>query len=247
MHKYITMALALMCGVTAYTALAANSYVSVFDLDLEFGSYLDAGRPPKTLAEWRRRAQSGDTAAQVYLGMAYQYGAGVPTDSAEAERLYRAAALNGYAFGQVLLGGILSNGVRPHDFQEAFRWFLLAAEQGDAAGQEAIGDAYRYGRGVPKNSSEAVRWYRMAAKQGLASAQWKVGGAYRLGAGVKRDYGLAYMWFTLASSHSHSIDPVIFNFAPADRAEVAQLMTPAEKAHAQQLSKACLASMYRRC
>jgi|GEM_PF-5763341 len=46
-----------------------------------------------------------------------------------------------------------------------------AGELGNAAAQTSLGDAYYFGRGVPKDPTEAVRWYRKAAEQGDAYAQ----------------------------------------------------------------------------
>jgi TPR repeat protein len=37
-----------------------------------------------------------------------------------------------------------------------------AAEKGDPQAQYELGDAYFYGRGVPKNYTEAERWYKKA-------------------------------------------------------------------------------------
>ena len=57
------------------------------------------------------------------------------------------------------------------------------AEQGHAAAQFALGDAYALGHGVLRDEAEAVTWWRRAAAQGHAVAQVALGGAYgqRLG------------------------------------------------------------------
>lgn len=39
-----------------------------------------------------------------------------------------------------------------------------AAERGDAAAQNELGDAYFYGRGVPRNYTEANKWYSKATE-----------------------------------------------------------------------------------
>ena len=41
----------------------------------------------------------------------------------------------------------------------------LAADQGHALAQYAVGWLYERGRGVPEDDAEAVRWYRLAADQ----------------------------------------------------------------------------------
>ena len=49
------------------------------------------------------------------------------------------------------------------------------AEQGDAKAQYLLGDMYRDGKGVTKDSAEAVKWYRKSADQGNVEAQVRVG------------------------------------------------------------------------
>ena len=39
----------------------------------------------------------------------------------------------------------------PQDYKEAVRWWLMAAEEGDARAQYSLGICYKNGRGVEKN------------------------------------------------------------------------------------------------
>ena len=75
----------------------------------------------------------------------------------------------------------------------------LAAEQGDARAQFALGLMYRDGEGVLKDDAEAVRWYRLAAEQGLAGAQYNLGFMYANGLGVPEDDAEAVRWWGLAA------------------------------------------------
>jgi TPR repeat protein len=81
------------------------------------------------------------------------------------------------------------------DEVQAVDWFRRAAEQGDAAAQTNLGQAYREGRGVSKDQAEAVAWFRRAAEQGSGWAQYFLGNAYRTGEGVGRDDAQAVMWW----------------------------------------------------
>ncbi len=49
----------------------------------------------------------------------------------------------------------------PQNEGEAAKWFRLAAEQGNATAQVALGLMYHEGRGVPQNDKETVKWYRL--------------------------------------------------------------------------------------
>jgi TPR repeat protein len=59
----------------------------------------------------------------------------------------------------------------PQDYEEAAKWFRLAADQGDADAQCYLGDMYAKGCGVPQDGEVAARWYRLAADQRHAEAR----------------------------------------------------------------------------
>ena len=54
------------------------------------------------------------------------------------------------------------NGVL-QSFEEAMKWWKLAAEQEDAKAQANLGDAYYHGEGVKKNLQESIKWWKLAA------------------------------------------------------------------------------------
>ncbi|MDO8370187.1 MAG: GIY-YIG nuclease family protein [Candidatus Nitrotoga sp.] len=61
------------------------------------------------------------------------------------------------------------------NYQEAVKWFRLAAEQGLAKAQFNLGVMYELGQGVTQNYQEAVKWFHLAAQQGNAMAQNSLG------------------------------------------------------------------------
>ena len=73
------------------------------------------------------------------------------------------------------------------DRGEATRWYRLAAEQGFAEAQSALGALYSNGEGVEQDDAEALRWFTRAADQGVAAAQSYMGRASFNGDGVPRD------------------------------------------------------------
>jgi TPR repeat protein len=60
----------------------------------------------------------------------------------------------------------------------------MAADQGHAQAQGALGNAYAEGIGVQQDDAEAVRWVRMAADQGNAQAQKVLDEMYAQGRAV---------------------------------------------------------------
>ena len=57
------------------------------------------------------------------------------------------------------------------DYGEAMRWYLRAAEKGDAVAMNYIGDIFENGHGVAKDIGAAVKWFRRAAALGNGVAQ----------------------------------------------------------------------------
>jgi uncharacterized protein len=84
--------------------------------------------------------------------------------------------------------------------------------------------------GAPKDLVQAAAWYRKAAEQGNAIAQLKLGSFYGLGDGVPKDFVSAYMWMNLAAGQGDET-------AKATRDRLEELMTPAQIAEAQKLSR----------
>ena len=137
--------------------------------------------------------------------------------TADDLQLVRRAAEQGMVDAQTWLASQYSVGGRcgvQQDFAEAFRWWRLAAEQGDASAQHFLGLMYEGGRGVPQNEAEAVRWYRLAAEkgdayaqdalrriaeQGNVDAQNALGVMYTAGQGVQQDEAEAVRWWRLAA------------------------------------------------
>ena len=56
------------------------------------------------------------------------------------------------------------------DHQEAYKWFIKAAEQGHAGAQLILGVMYCNGEGVHQDYQEAFKWFTRSAEQGNADA-----------------------------------------------------------------------------
>ncbi len=123
-------------------------------------------------------------------------------------------ALRGQAFAQHILGLWYDTGDYglAEDDEEAVRWYRLAAEQGYAGGQSALGSMYARGEGVPEDDEEAAWWYRLAAEQGYASAQYNLGLMYAEGEGVPEDDEEAVWWYYLAAEQGYASAQHILGF-----------------------------------
>jgi TPR repeat protein len=91
------------------------------------------------------------------------------------------------------------------DYPEAMKWFLKAAEQGNAAAQSKIGGYYMLGTGVNTDYKEAMKWSRKAAKQGDVLAKFSIGVMYYNGYGVRQDYSEAFKWLHEPAEQGNSL------------------------------------------
>ena len=112
---------------------------------------------------YRRAVELGNVDAMVKLGYAYDRGIGVKLDKKKAERLYRTAADRGDAFAQNNLAVLLDS---QDKFEEAFRYFALAADQGYTSGEFNLGICYRDGDGTEVDLGKARYWFERAAAKG---------------------------------------------------------------------------------
>lgn len=90
------------------------------------------------------------------------------------------------------------------DYDEAMRWYRMAADQGDVNAELAIGGLYYFGEGVTLDYAAAMRWYRMAADHGSAAAEYAVGSIYEHGQSVVQDYGEALRWYRMAAAQNYA-------------------------------------------
>lgn len=99
--------------------------------------------------------------------------------------------------------GIAAQKAKQYDV--AMKEFRALADQGDAAGQYAVGFMYYRGQGVEKNLQEAAAWYRKAAEQGYADAQTELAEMYESGEGVPRSDRDAASWYRKAAEQGDAI------------------------------------------
>ena len=158
----------------------------------------------KGLETVRGIANSGNTDAQLLVGIMYQMGVGGEEHQADAAYYFRMAAEQGIASAQTNLGKcyLAGDGV-PEDNNKAFEWFEKAAKQGDAEGQFQLGRCYEEGWGTDKIENLAYQYYRKSANQGYANAQIQVGFCYLDGIGVSVNDSGAFEWFKKAAEQDN--------------------------------------------
>jgi hypothetical protein len=110
------------------------------------------------------KANTDDLIAQFELASRYNYGRGIPRDTAQALRWLRKAAKAGQPDAQKLLAIKLYNGygIEPN-YKEALKWAEKLAENGDVAAAIMIGNMYATGEAGKRNLPRAYTWYAIGA------------------------------------------------------------------------------------
>jgi TPR repeat protein len=85
------------------------------------------------------------------------------------------------------------------DEDQAFEWWLRAANEGDPRAQFMVARSYKNGDGVGRDEDEAFVWFLASAQQGFLPAQMTVAGYYETGGPIPRDIEEAIYWHERAS------------------------------------------------
>lgn len=138
------------------------------------GMYLDGAaveKNPELAREWiSKAAEGGHKGAQVMLGNLYM---GERRDNGLAlakATAGSAAGSSGDTRSTIAEPRSVSQAAAAPDPEAAVKWYKKAAKNGSAAGQAALGEAYRLGLGVEQNEVSAYMWYTLAAEQGSQAA-----------------------------------------------------------------------------
>ena len=126
--------------------------------------------------DWLNRlAVSGDSGAQLQLGLAYQEGRyGLEQDARTGLYWLTAAARGGNAYAADLVANRYA-AVVPQQMQKAVYWWQQAADEGNTDADVQLGE-YMMHTGVQK---EALSWLRMAADRGDRRAHQDLARIYR--------------------------------------------------------------------
>lgn len=92
------------------------------------------------------------------------------------------------------------------NWEQAFRWYTVAARAGDAEGQNNLGTLYLEGLYCPEDHEKAVYWYRKSAEQGACVAQYNLGMRYLHGqGGIAVDNVEAMRWLEKSLAQGYNI------------------------------------------
>lgn len=156
---------------------------------------------------WLQRAvEAKHQAAATLLARVYlsEMPGGPERDEKKAAQLFNMSATRGDAEAQYYLGLLYLNGVGlPKQPEQAFNWFLAAAEQQYRDAQYELAQMYSKGIGTAENPAQTLHWLSAAADQGHADAQFFLALAMDSGKGAPLNKNAALGWLRLAAESGH--------------------------------------------
>jgi TPR repeat protein len=197
-------------GCEQYARAAQNGHVAA-----AYQAALCKVRTDPALAKTllARAAEMGHPGAQELMGRACIEGE--KTDSACAlEWLERAASKNRPS-AMSLLGWLYASDPERSDLVKSVNYYRAAAEAGDQAAQNNLGEFYETGRGVSQDATQAFNWYARAAEAGFPPAQLNLARLYAAGTGVARNPAAARQWAELAQKRGQAQAQVLLDWLAA--------------------------------
>lgn len=151
---------------------------------------------------WLKKAtEQNDDKGAFYLGVCYEYGAGVTKDEEKAQQYYYIAANAGNAQGQyeVAMAYLLGkNGVQVN-VNEAKKYLDLSIAQEEPRAYKLQGDMYYYGIGIDEDNEKAAEWYKKSSDAGNAEASSILANMYLDGIGVTKNETKGYQLYKIAA------------------------------------------------
>lgn len=157
--------------------------------------------PASPMQKLASLANTGDSKAQLLLGLKHLEGSGTPINEAEAARWLARAAQQGEPLAQYRLGTLYERGRGVAASPKlAAHWYELAAKQGNRKAMHNLAVAFAEGSGEVKDPVQAAVWFSRAANLGLADSEFNLAVLYERGMGVKQSLVDAYKWYLIAAS-----------------------------------------------
>jgi TPR repeat protein len=147
---------------------------------------------------------NGSIYAAAAIGDYFLYGRNEDFDStAKAFQYYKYAADRDYVTEGIGLCCLYGIGTENSE-SEAFKYFMIAADNGITSAKFHLGLCYKYERGTTRNILEAYRWFTEAASEGNTGAGYETGMMLLKGEGVEMNPEKGIEWLRKAADEEYS-------------------------------------------
>jgi len=182
----------IIIAIVAASALFAGSFDDAVQ-DYNAGAYIKAFNTFFTLAK------EENPEAAFNVGLMYEKGQGVRTDSKQAMQWYEKAAKAGYAPAAYNLAVLIEASHKPHAAEVARYWYEKAVDGNVTQAYNNLALLYLEGKSVLQDAAKAESLLKKGAQAGDAAAMFNLGKLYLEGApGVAQDKLKAYEYLLKA-------------------------------------------------
>jgi TPR repeat protein len=196
-----------------------------------------------------KAARKGYVAAIKELAIRHDEGNETPKNMEEAEKWYRAAAVQGDTDCMYNLAFIYR---KKGDLKSASEWFQKAADHGHRDAQIKTAISYRNGdSGLILDHYKAIEYFRMAADQGEDFALLKIADYYAEGLWIKKDIKESLRLYTMSAQLNNHIAQFLLysiykdgEFGVKDEFESLRWLKKAAE-NGYYLAKICLGNYYK--
>jgi hypothetical protein len=195
-------------GLNLLTQIADEGYIqgqltlAMIYVDGKYGVEIDY---EKSFQYFQLAASVEDLEGITGLGMSYAKGHGCEKNLERANHLFKHAADLGYAQAQFNLAWNYHYGLSgTKNHEEAFKYYLMAAEQNHPAGLRGLGEMFELESDEsPEKLDMAIKLYHQAADLGDLIAEYNLGVFYQYGTGVEVNKKTSAMYLERAASKDH--------------------------------------------
>lgn len=145
-------------------------------------------------------ANAGNPQAELFIGLKYLHGDGIPPNPGRAAQWIRRSAEQRNVLAEYWMGLLYDRGEGVEaDPAAAVRWYKSAAERGNRKAMHALGIAYAEGKGILRDYTQAARWFTKAAQLGFVNSEFNLAVLHERGEGVPQSLADAYKWYEIAA------------------------------------------------
>ncbi|MEM6864682.1 MAG: serine/threonine-protein kinase [Bacteroidota bacterium] len=154
----------------------------------------------KAFKDVKKLSDEGNPEALNIHGIMYRMGTNVEQDFERSKELYKKAAEQDHPAAIENLAWISKN---DKNYEEAFKMYEKCKDLNRYPCYRGLGDMYRFGQYVEKDSVKALELYKVAAENGDLTSQFNLGVFYKNGVFVKKDGIKAIQWLSKAAEKGH--------------------------------------------
>ena len=156
----------------------------------------------EAISLYRKAAENGDDSAKYNIAKFYALGKGTQKSIDSAINLLtqcKDTASRLYSIGELFYDGKEIE----QSYEEAIKWWRLAADANSGYAKYMLGDCYKNGQGVERSYEESVKWYKMAIDNNFIYAYVSLGKLYETGQGIEKSYKKAVELYNIAAKHNY--------------------------------------------